>query len=498
MTVATEQGTSVENRETRIAAAAGGDKAAFAELYQEFAPKVYNLVLRSVRNAPAAEDVCQEVWVRAYQKLPELREPAAFSTWLYRIASRACIDRARKPAGSQAGEEELPEQLAASPHDNPEDATIRHERERLLWQALGALPARQHLALFLREVEDRNYQEIAGILGTTESAIETLLFRARRGVAEAFERLQVAGERCGQAKKTMAVLIDGEATPVQRRAVQAHVNECTGCRLELAQQRQGSAAYGVLPLLPLPALLAERVLQSIGTATIGTGGGMVGKILALFATKVKLATAALTLTGGIAVATMAVPGDSLHLDAATVSRQRGAVTADESASAGLTGIATIGTATPSGLSGGTPTIADLAALASALGALEKLSQQMVTVWPPLSLFSATPAAALDQLSHLLTPPVVVPAVTPPFTLPTVTLPIALPTAILPITLPTATLPIALPTATLPIALPTVTPPIAPPTVTPPIAPPTVTPTIALPTVTPPIALPTVTPPIPLP
>src|ERR1700675_282816 len=94
---ATGQRTSVESLETRIAAAAGGDKAAFAELYQEFAPKVYNLVLRSVRNAPAAEDVCQEVWVRAYQKLPELREPAAFSTWLYRIASRACIDRSRKP-----------------------------------------------------------------------------------------------------------------------------------------------------------------------------------------------------------------------------------------------------------------------------------------------------------------------------------------------------------------------------------------------------------------
>jgi RNA polymerase sigma-70 factor (ECF subfamily) len=469
MTFAMGQGTTVESRETRIVAAAGGDKAAFAELYQEFAPKVYNLVLRSVRNAPAAEDVCQEVWVRAFQKLHELREPAAFSTWLYRIASRACVDRSRKPA-APAGEEELPEQLAAPPHDNPEDTTIRHERERLLWQALGALPTRQHLALFLREVEDRNYQEIAGILGTTESAIETLLFRARRGVAEAFERLQTPGERCGQAKKTMAVLIDGEATPVQRRAVEAHVDECRSCGFELGQQRQGSAAYGVLPLLPLPALLAERVLHGIGTATIGTGGGVIGKLLAL-ATKVKLATAALTLTGGIAVATMAVPGDSLHVGSATAFRQNGAATVDGSASAGLTGVAAIGTATPFGLAGGTPTVADLAALASALGALQKLSQLMGTArlaWPPLSQLFETPAAALDQLSHLLTPPAVVPAVTLPVTLPAVTPPVVLPTTTLPVALPAVTPTIALPTATSPIALPTATPPIALPSLTPPI------------------------------
>jgi RNA polymerase sigma-70 factor (ECF subfamily) len=456
MTVATGQSTTVESRETRIAAAAGGDKAAFAELYQEFAPKVYNLVLRSVRNAPAAEDVCQEVWVRAFQKLHELREPAAFSTWLYRIASRACVDRSRKPA-APAGEQELPEQLAASPRDNPEDTTIRHERERLLWQALGALPTRQHLALFLREVEDRNYQEIAGILGTTESAIETLLFRARRGVAEAFERLQTPGERCGQAKKTMAVLIDGEATPVQRRAVEAHVDECRSCRLELSQQRQGSAAYGVLPLLPLPLLLGERVLQSIGTATIGTGGGAIGKLLAL-TTKVKLATAALTLTGGMAVATMAVPSDSLYVGTATALTHHGAAAAGEPSPANAGGAANA-TATPSGLPGKTPTIADLAALASALGALQTLSQQMRVAWPPLSQLSATPSAVLDQLSHLLTPPVVVPAVTLPVTLPPVTPPVTLPTITPPVALPTVTPPVALPTVAPPVALPTVAPPI---------------------------------------
>ena len=432
--------------DTVIVAAAGGDKTAFSQLYQQFAPRVYNLVLRSVRNAPAAEDVCQEVWVRAYQKLPGLREPAAFTTWLYRIASRACIDRARRPFT----EEELPEQLAASPDEGPEGATVRHERERLLWQALGALPARQHLALFLREVDGRTYQEIAEILETSESAIETLLFRARRGVADAFDRLQASGERCGQAKKTMAALVDGEATLVQRRAVEAHVDECRRCRGELGRFRRASQAYGVLPLLPLPALLAERVLHAIGAASVATaGGGGLAKLLALFTTKVKLTTAALTLTGGMAVATIAVPGDSLPLTAART--QPGAATVDGSVARGGA------TATPAGLLGATATaagVADLASLASALDALRQLTQQVGTAFPSLPGLSQTPADALDRLAQLLTPPAVVPGVTPPAIVP------AVPT----VALPEVTPPIALPTVTPPVALPTVTPPPPLPTV----------------------------------
>ncbi|MBI4571286.1 MAG: sigma-70 family RNA polymerase sigma factor [Chloroflexi bacterium] len=399
-----------------IVAAAGGDESAFSQLYQRFAPKIYNLVVRSVRNAPAAEDLCQEVWVRAYQKLPQLRDPAAFSTWLYRMASRACIDRARASARVGAGEE-LPEQLVAPADDSPEQATIQHERERVLWQALGALPARQHLALFLREVEGLSYQEMAGVLNTTPSAIETLLFRARRGVGEAFERLQSVSERCGQAKKTMAVLIDGEATLVQRQAVLAHVDECRRCRGELGRFRRASEAYGMLPLLPLPALLAQRVLQEIGTATVSAAsGGALAKLLALFTAKVKLTTAALTIIGGIAVATIAVPGDSLPPGAATSAEV--AASADHAAAARAT-------ATASALLGVTTAQVDLdlSSAAAAIAALRQLSEQVGTAFPALSGLSQTPAAALDQLAALLTPLAVPPTVPPP----AVTPPLALPT-----------------------------------------------------------------------
>ncbi len=286
-----------------------GDRVAFQELYERHATGVYNLVFRSARNPQAAEDICQEVWLKAFRELQKLREPAAFTTWLYRIAARACVDRARKHGAEPPASEltdAVPERDAG-----PEESALANERTGLAWEALGALPARQHLALFLREMEERPYQEIATILETSESAVETLLFRARRGFAEAFERLQGAmGERCGQAQKAMAVVLDGEATPVQQRAVTAHVDQCRPCRLELQQMRGASAAYGALPFLPVPALLAGRVFESAALGTMGGGaGGAIAKLLGLAATKAKLAATAVTLGGAVAVAAVVAPAD---------------------------------------------------------------------------------------------------------------------------------------------------------------------------------------------
>ena len=79
-----------------ITAAADGDTTAFEQLYEQYGRNVYNLVLRSTRDPTAAEDLCQEIWVKAYRQLRGLRERGAFATWLYRIASRACVDHARR------------------------------------------------------------------------------------------------------------------------------------------------------------------------------------------------------------------------------------------------------------------------------------------------------------------------------------------------------------------------------------------------------------------
>jgi RNA polymerase sigma-70 factor (ECF subfamily) len=288
-----------------IAAAARGDESAFTTLYERHARQVYNLVLRSVRDPQAAEDVCQEVWVKAYRQLPGLREPAAFRTWLYRIAARACVDRARRappvPHGELSGD-------FPGNDGGPEEETIRHEEERLVWEALSTLPVRQHLSLFLREVEGRNYREIAGIMGTSESAVETLLFRARRGIVEAYAQLGTEnGERCKRVQKTMACLLDGEATPVQQRAVAAHAGYCAACRAELERMREASRVYCALPLVPVSIFAGGRVLETAGSGASATG---LAKLLALVLTKSKLVATTATLTGGLTIAALVTPEDA--------------------------------------------------------------------------------------------------------------------------------------------------------------------------------------------
>ena len=83
-----------------IPATTGHDEAAFADVYAQYSRSVYNLVLRSTRDAQLAEDICQEVWIKVCREMGGLREPKTFATWLYRIAARACVDAARKRSHS--------------------------------------------------------------------------------------------------------------------------------------------------------------------------------------------------------------------------------------------------------------------------------------------------------------------------------------------------------------------------------------------------------------
>jgi len=290
-----------------ITAAQRGDQAAFRLLYQEYARSVYNLVFRCVRNPQASEDVCQEIWVKAFRELPKLQDPQAFPAWLYRIAARACVDAARQNRRLPATAE-LPDDRLSNGDDDPERSTLRRERVRLTWEAMATMPARQHVALYLREIEKLSYKEIAQMVKSSEPAVEMLLFRARRGFAKAFERLEADGpDRCFHARRSMAAILDGEATPVQRNAIRVHVDACSPCNGELTQMRRTAAAYSALLPLPVPALLGERIFDSIGAAgaSAGAAPASVAKLFGLAVVKAKVAALTIVATAATTAASVA-------------------------------------------------------------------------------------------------------------------------------------------------------------------------------------------------
>ena len=285
--------------------AAKGDENAFAELYSLLSTRVFNLVLRSVRDRSLAEDLCQEVWLKAHREIRGLRAPEAFRSWIYRIASHACVDFARSSHGKHRGEEGAIDELIVSYVPEPEDSAILHSEVRMVWETLGSMSPRQSTALYLRQVDGLSYDEIAEVLGCSRPTVEALLFRARQSFTRAFSRVESsAAERCELFSQVMAAVIDNQPTPLQRGALESHASDCPSCRAQLAETRRANRAYLALPLLPIGKGLALEVILAGGSAA--AGGGLFAAaagILGSSALPAKVALLAVLVAGTGAVVT---------------------------------------------------------------------------------------------------------------------------------------------------------------------------------------------------
>jgi RNA polymerase sigma-70 factor (ECF subfamily) len=286
-----------------------GSADGFEGLFQMYGRRVYNLALRSTRDPSLAEDLCQEVWLRVYRELRSLHEHESFPVWLYRLTSRVCIDAARRRRPQSVIEDDL---LPTPDAETPEGRLLVGDELRLAWEALGALPVRQHIALYLRHVEGMSYAEIGAVLDAPVSAVETLLFRARRAFARSLSEIEAEPKkRCRNARAVMAALVDGEASPLQKQMLQAHAAGCADCKAGLATLERAGRAYGALPLAPLPLPLASLVVSTAVPASSGVIAGA-GKLAGLLPAHGKLLGAVTVVTtllaGSIAVIEPEVAG----------------------------------------------------------------------------------------------------------------------------------------------------------------------------------------------
>lgn len=166
-----------------IAAAQQGDQSAFEQLVRLYEKRVYALTSRMCHNPADAEEAAQEAFLAAWQGLPFFRGDSSFSTWLYRLASNACVDVLRREGRHQSAVSLDDEDTAIdlpdgslSPHDEAERSELRQQIE----EGLAALPPDYRQVLILRELHQRSYDEIADILSLDLGTVKSRINRGRK------------------------------------------------------------------------------------------------------------------------------------------------------------------------------------------------------------------------------------------------------------------------------------------------------------------------------
>jgi RNA polymerase sigma-70 factor (ECF subfamily) len=166
-----------------IRRARAGDQDAFAELVIDHADRVYGALRRFGLEPDEADEVAQEVFVRAWRGLARFQERSQFSTWLYRIAFNEAHRRLshRSPARAEPeSDRKDPFATLSEPTEpGPEALTLDREFERILERALRQLPADWRTAVVLRDVEGLSTHDAAEIVGIREAALKSRLHRGR-------------------------------------------------------------------------------------------------------------------------------------------------------------------------------------------------------------------------------------------------------------------------------------------------------------------------------
>ena len=161
----------------------------FDRMYRDHVDLIYRYAYRLCGEVEAAKDLVQETFLNAYRGLKDFRGEAQVSTWLYTIASRACLRMRRKRKGEPERELSLDEFVPTSdgefrlqiPMDGltPEEALQNKELREALDQAINKLPKKYRMTLVLRDMEGLRAKEVGSIMGLNERAVKSRLHRAR-------------------------------------------------------------------------------------------------------------------------------------------------------------------------------------------------------------------------------------------------------------------------------------------------------------------------------
>jgi RNA polymerase sigma factor (sigma-70 family) len=243
-----------------------GNEDAFRVIHDRYRTRIHAYARQMLSSAAGdAEDVVQEIFVRAYLGLRSNRRELALRAWLYRIAHNRCIDELRRP---QAIAVEAVEELGESRHADPQARAEQREALQRLIDDVRRLPDQQRSALLMRELGGMPYADLSGALGVSVPAVKSLLVRARVGLVQASEARDTA---CAAIREDLIVAHDRGVRASGR--ARRHMRDCSHCRKFRTEVHGVSRRLGLLLPILGPAGAAAKLL---GIGTLGGGGAAAG------------------------------------------------------------------------------------------------------------------------------------------------------------------------------------------------------------------------------
>jgi RNA polymerase sigma factor (sigma-70 family) len=261
---------------------AGSDEA-FRVIHDRYRQRLFAYVRQMLWSGPRqdAEDLLQDVFVRAYGALRADTRDVNLRAWLYRVAHNRCVDHLRRPVPRAADVFEL----SRKPLRDPIEEAQRREDLARLVEDVGRLPEQQRSALLMREMDGMSYADLAVTLDVTVPAVKSLLVRARIGLVEAAEARDAD---CHDIRADLAASYDRGVKASSR--ARKHLRHCAGCREYRTALRGVRRSFAALNAGPLAVAAAK--LLGLGTGgSAATGGGATTGVAASGGTAVGVVTA---------------------------------------------------------------------------------------------------------------------------------------------------------------------------------------------------------------
>jgi RNA polymerase sigma factor (sigma-70 family) len=249
-----------------VHAVLGGDRSAFAQMYDRYADRLYDFCVGMLRDRDGAADCVQDAFCIAAARLAQLREPDKLRPWLYSIA-RNEVQRRFRERDRETPSEELPDDTSQEP--GPETLAARTELADLIADAAGGLTDRDQTVLELAYRHGLDGPELAQALGVSQTNANTMVGRLRDTIERSLGALLVARgvqNNPGRCAELAAILDgwDGHFNVLMRKRIARHIESCPKCNDERRRLVSPTALLGAAPVfIHAPEWLRQKTIDEI-------------------------------------------------------------------------------------------------------------------------------------------------------------------------------------------------------------------------------------------